>query len=259
MNTGLQDKRVLVTGASGGIGRAVQDAFAAEGAFVGAHGFTRAPEVAHLDPARVTSLRGDLREEEDVDSMFAAMQVACGGCDILVVNAGVWVQEPAPLESMSLAQWENTMRTDLTSAFLCCRAFFRGLAAQRREHASIVLIGSTAAIFGEAAHADYAAAKAALVHGLLPTLKNEIVALAPRGRVNAICPGWVLTSMAKKALLDDATKARVFATMALDKVAVPEDIANAVVYLSSDRLAGHVSGVVLPVAGGMEGRLLRQP
>ncbi len=259
MDAGLAQQRVLVTGASGGIGRAVQDLFAAEGALVAAHGFSREPELAHLDKERCLALRGDLRREDHVDALFAAMEARFGGCDVLVCNAGVWVQEPAAIEDMSLAQWEETLRVDLTSAFLCCRAFLRGLAKKPREAAAIVLVGSTAAIFGEAEHADYAAAKAALVHGLLPSLKNEIVRLAARGRANAVCPGWTLTNMAKAALLDEAAKSRIFATMPLAKVGTPEDMANAIVWLASDRLAGHVSGQVLTVAGGMEGRLLRRP
>ncbi|MCB9918290.1 MAG: SDR family oxidoreductase [Planctomycetes bacterium] len=257
MDSGLQGKRVLVTGASGGIGRAVQDLFVAEGARVAAHGFRRAPILDGLPPDRVFAVRGDLRQEAEVDTVFDAIDERFGSCDILVVNAGVWVQEPAPIATMALAQWEETIRTDLTSAFLCCRAFLRRLEKEPRDEASIVLVGSTAALFGEADHADYAAAKAALVSGLLPSLKNEIVRYAPRGRVNAVCPGWTLTSMAKAALLDDAMRQRVFATMPLAKVGRPEDMANAIVWLASDKLAGHVSGVVLPVAGGMEGRLLR--
>lgn len=259
MDTGLQDSRILVTGASGGIGGAVMRALVAEGARVAAHGFTREPDVESLDPELVQVVRGDLREESDVARCFEEIDRRWGGCDGVVVNAGLWVAKAAPLHEMTLAQWEETMRTDLTSAFLCCRAFLQGLARAPREAASIVMIASTAAIFGEAEHADYAAAKAAMAYGLMPSLKNEIVRLAPRGRVNAICPGWTLTNMAKEALLDDAAKARIFATMPLAKVAMPEDIANAALFLLSDRLAGHMSGVVLPVAGGMEGRMLRVP
>lgn len=232
---------------------------AAEGARVIAHGFTRAPELEGLDAEAVLSVRGDLREEAEVERIFEEIVARFGGCDALVANAGLWVAEPAPLHEMTLAQWENTMRSDLTSVFLCCRALLRDLVRDPREDASIVLIGSTAAIFGEAEHADYASAKAAMSYGLLPSLKNEIVKLAPRGRVNAVCPGWTLTNMAKEALLTDEAKARIFSTMPLAKVAQPEDIASATVFLLSERMSGHISGVVLPVAGGMEGRLLRAP
>ena len=259
MDSGLRDCGVLITGASGGIGSVTARAFAAEDARVAVHYHhgrdTAAALVAELGE-RHCALGADLREPEAVDALFARAIAAFGRIDTVVVNAGIWVEEPAPLHEMTLEQWQKTIDADLTSAFLTCRAFLRHLADDPREHASIVLVASTAALFGEAGHADYSAAKAALTHGLTPSLKNEIVRLAPRGRVNCVCPGWVRTPMTEVALGDEAAVGRALATMALAKVATPEDIARAIVFLASDTLAGHVSGAVLPVAGGMEGRLL---
>jgi 3-oxoacyl-[acyl-carrier protein] reductase len=129
----------------------------------------------------------------------------------------------------------------------------------------VILIGSTAAIFGEAGHADYAAAKAAMAFGLTRTLKNEIARLAPHtadycgGRVNCVCPGWTVVPRTAYKLDDPAAVRRVAATMALPKLARPEDVAHAAVFLASDRLAGHLTGQILVVAGGMEGRWLWQP
>ena len=118
------------------------------------------------------------------------------------------------------------------------------------------MIGSTAGLFGEAGHADYAAAKSAIVHGLLLSLKNEIVRIAPLGRVNVVCPGWTESPMTRTTLTDPELVARVTRTMPLRKVAQPEDVARQVVVLASDELSGHVTGQVVTVAGGMEGRLL---
>jgi len=157
---------------------------------------------------------------------------------------------------MSLDQWRETIDADLTSVFFTCRAFLRHLAQEPRESAALVLVGSTAALFGEEGHADYSAAKAALTYGLTLSLKNEIVRLAPRGRVNCVCPGWTRTAMAEYAMSDPKAVRRAQSTMALRKVATPQDVASAIVFLASDRLAGHLSGTILPVAGGMEGRLL---
>jgi 3-oxoacyl-[acyl-carrier protein] reductase len=98
-----------------------------------------------------------------------------------------------------------------------------------------------------------------MVYGLTRSLKNEIARLSPRGRVNAVCPGWTDTPMARHGTSDPQAMKRVFATMSLAKIATPEDVARAIVYLASDRLAGHITGAILPVAGGMEGRLLHAP
>jgi 3-oxoacyl-[acyl-carrier protein] reductase len=122
----------------------------------------------------------------------------------------------------------------------------------------LVLIGSTAGIFGEAGHADYASAKSAVVHGLLLSLKNEVVRVAPYARVNAVCPGWTASPMTRQELDDPTMVERLTRTMALRKVATPEDVARQVVVLASDVLSGHVTGQVVIVAGGMEGRLLHQ-
>jgi 3-oxoacyl-[acyl-carrier protein] reductase len=259
MESDLAGQAVLVTGASGGIGRAVARALAAEGARVALHYFTSEAAVAALAGelgGGALPLAADLRHEAEVEGLFAGALAACGRLDAVVVNAGIWVEEPVPLHRMSLAQWEATQAADLTSAFLTCRAFLRHLASAPRERASIVLVGSTAALFGEEGHADYSAAKAAMAYGLTLSLKNEIVRLAPRGRVNCVCPGWVETPMSEEVLIDPAAVARLTATMALRKVATPEEVAAAIVFLTSDRLAGHLSGTILPVAGGMEGRLL---
>ena len=88
------------------------------------------------------------------------------------------------------------------------------------------------------------------------TLKNEIVHLSVRGRVNLVNPGWTVTPMAEDALSDKARVSRIMQTIPLRKVAAPADIAHAILYLSSDKLAGHVSGQTITAAGGMEGRVL---
>ena len=130
------------------------------------------------------------------------------------------------------------MRANLTATFLTARGFLREV--QRNGHGNLVLVGSTAGRFGEAGHADYAAAKSAIQGGLLLSLKNEIVRIAPRGRVNAVAPGWTYSPMTRGAL-DEAVVDQITRTMALRKVATAEDIARAVVVLASDELSGHVT------------------
>jgi 3-oxoacyl-[acyl-carrier protein] reductase len=259
MNTDLKDKCVLITGASGGIGQSVAAAFAAEGSVLALHYHHNARSIERLIgrlSTRAVAVQADLRDEQQTDAMFAEALHVFPRIDVLVVNAGMWNTAAVPLCEMTLAQWRQTLDADLASAFLTCRAFLRHLAKVPRESSAIVFVGSTAAIFGEADHADYSAAKAAMAYGLTRSLKNEIVRLAPRGRVNCVCPGWTDTPMAAGQLADAALMKRITATRPLQAVARPEDIAAAIVFLSSDALAGHISGAVLPVAGGMEGRLL---
>ena len=253
METGLAGKRVLVTGSSGGIGSACARAFAAEGCEVVVHyhrGRER-DEALAAELGGAVSLAADLTVEAEVEHLFSE----AGSLDVCAAVAGAWPEEDVPVWELPLARWEETVRTNLTSTFLTARAFLRGVAA--RGHGSLVLVGSTAGLFGEAGHADYAAAKAALVGGLLPSLKNEVVRVAPRARVNAVCPGWTYSPMTRGEV-DDEVLARVTATMPLRKIAAPEDVASQVVVLASDKLSGHVTGQVVVVAGGMEGRLLHE-
>jgi 3-oxoacyl-[acyl-carrier protein] reductase len=248
VESGLRGKRVLVTGASGGIGSACVAAFLAEGAEVVAH-YHRGRERADA-LGDVMLVQADLTQEDEAERLFEE----AGELDACAAVAGVWPAEDAPVWSLSLERWERTLRENLTSTFLTARGFLRSV--ERRGHGSLVLVGSTAGIFGEAGHADYAAAKSAVAYGLHLSLKNEIVRIAPAGRVNCVCPGWTKTPMARPEVDDPEVIDRVTRTMALRKIATPEDIARQVVVLSSDELSGHVSGQVVVVAGGMEGRTL---
>lgn len=252
METGLAGKGVLVTGGAGGIGSACVRAFAAEGARVAIHYNTSAGHAQEL--AAETGgvpLQADLADEAAVDRLFEQAREALGGIDVCAAVAGYWPREDEPVWRLPLERWEATLRANLTTTFLTARGFLREV--ERNGHGSLVLVGSTAGRFGEAGHADYAAAKAALQGGLLLSLKNEIVRIAPRARVNAVAPGWTYSPMTRGEL-DEELVRRLSRTMALRKVAVADDVARAVVVLASDELSGHVTGELVTVAGGMEGR-----
>jgi 3-oxoacyl-[acyl-carrier protein] reductase len=247
VETGLAGKRVLVTGASGGIGAACVRAFAAEGAEVVGHCF-RHPERAEaigLGPV----VQADLTDEKQVGQLFAA----AGTLDVCAAVAGVWPAEDVPVWDLPLERWRQTIDANLTVTFLTARGFLGQLGDRA---GSLVLVGSTAGVFGEAGHADYAAAKSAIVGGLLLSLKNEVVRRHPGVRVNAVAPGWTATLMARAELDDPELVARVTRTMPLRKIGRPEDVAAQVVVLASDVLSGHVTGQVVVVAGGMEGRVI---
>jgi 3-oxoacyl-[acyl-carrier protein] reductase len=257
MDLGLQGAGVLVTGGSGGIGSAVARLLAAEGALVAVH-YHRNQAAAEALAGEIggVALAADLRDEAEADALVPAALAALGRLDACVANAGVWPSEDVPVSQMPLERWRATIDANLTATFLTARAYLRHV--EGTGEGALVMVSSTAGLFGEGGHSDYAAAKAAIAHGLLLSLKNEVVRTAPRARVNVVAPGWTVSPMTASDLTPELV-GRVTSTMALRKVAETGDIAQAVAWLCSPRAAGHITGQVLTVAGGMEGRLLHVP
>ncbi len=262
MDTDLRNKVVLITGASGGIGTACARIFASEKAKLVLQGKSNMEKIKKLQKelsVETLGIKADLTKEKDIQDLFEKAYEKFGRIDILVCNAGIWSEEDIPIYEMSLEHWNNTILNDETSVFLCCREFFRILKNTKQETASVVIVGSTAAVFGEEGHADYATAKAGITYGLMLSLKNEIVRIVPTGRVNAVCPGWTITGMTEKFIHNEKMVKKAVQTRAIKKIARPEDIAYAIVFLSSDKLAGHISGEIITISGGMEGRVLHSP
>jgi 3-oxoacyl-[acyl-carrier protein] reductase len=199
-------------------------------------------------------LQADLTDEAAADALVPAAVEALGRLDACVANAGVWPADDVAVADLPLERWRATIDANLTATFLTARAYLRH-ARDTDAPGSLVMVASTAAHFGEAGHADYASAKAAIAYGLNRSLKNEA---GDHARVNVVSPGWTVTPMAEAALTPD-TLATITATMPLRKVAKPEDVARTIVWLSSGSAAGHVTGEIVTVAGGMEGRLLHDP
>lgn len=258
---GLKDVHVLVTGAAGGIGLETVNVFRQLGARVTAHYNSNIGELASLQD--IVPLQADVRDESGVQTLLDDAAKNNGGpVSVLVVNHGIWPTNDAPIADMDFQQWNNTLAVNLSGPFLLCRAYLRALRSApeaAKDAASIIFIGSTAGKFGEAGHGDYSATKSALMYGLTPTLKNEIVRIAPKGRVNSVNPGWVATPMATETLKDTAFVERSISTVPLQKVARPEDVARQVAVFASPVLSGHVTGMNVMVEGGMEGRLLFPP
>lgn len=267
MDLGLKDRVVFITGASGGLGRALAEAFLAEGSLLALQAHRHLDELRafaaeRLPPDRALVLGADVSQPEQVQNAFAEAVGHFGRVDICIVNAGIWWEESLRLDEMTIDRIRHTVNVDLLGAIWTVRAFLRALASgpphDPRAGASATFIGSTAGRFGERGHSDYSASKAAL-YGLVRSLKNEIVSIDPYARVNMIEPGWTLTPMTRETLRAASAVKRIVRTMPLQQIARPEDIARAALFLSSPLAARHVSGEILTIAGGMEGRIQWEP
>jgi len=263
LDLGLSQRVVLVTGASGGIGRALAEAFAAEGARLVLTGNEQIGELERwLHGAGIPdaiAVRADTTDPASIQAAFEAARAQFGRVDVAIANAGKWTPEFALLHEASVDRIRDNLSTNLLGTIWTARAFFQTLAHtgphQDGSGASFAMIGSTAGRFGEKGHAEYAASKSGM-YGLLRTLKNEIVELDPFARVNLIEPGWTVTHMARAALEQPGTIERVVRTMPLRQLGRAQDVARAALFLASPVMSRHVSGEVVTVAGGMEGRAL---
>ncbi|MBK7875508.1 MAG: SDR family oxidoreductase [Planctomycetes bacterium] len=264
MDLQLTDNVVFLTGASGGIGRALALEFAAEGAKLALVGGTKHAEMEAWLAAqpwreRALALHADTTSTLEVDVAMEKAREHFGRVDVCIANAGRWTPEAKLLHRADEQRIRANLEVNLFGSIWTARAFFDALSrsSPRRDGrgACLLFIGSTAGRFGEKGHAEYAAGKAAL-HGLVRTLKNEIVELDPWGRVNLIEPGWTVTHMARPALQEPGTIARVVRTMPLRQLARAKDIARTAVFLASPAASRHVTGETITVAGGMEGRTL---
>ena len=255
MNADLEDKVVLVTGGAGGIGSVISKSFAKQGSRVIVH-YNHSKDNAEKISTEIDGLavNADLTNSEQTKELFKNIIEREGKIDICIANAGKYPKDYAPLWEIESDRWENTISTNLSLAFNTSKYFLKHVSETKKG--SLVLIGSTAGIYGEAGHADYAAAKGAITSGLLRTLKNDAAQIGDGVRVNAIAPGWTVSQKRIDEGVDQKRVERITSTMSLKKLAKPEDVANSAIMLASDSLSGHITGQVIEIAGGMEGRLV---
>lgn len=248
MDLHLQDKVVLVTGGSRGIGAAICRAFAAEGARVGINYRQSQAEAealaASLGLGLAAPVPGDLACAADIPAMFEALEQRFGPVDVLVNNAAFC--PGGPLESYTVSEWEHTFSINVTGAFLASQEFVRRLRARDAAGGRIVNIASTAAFLGSTSgHLPYDASKGALI-SMTRALARE---LAAEGiLVNAVAPGMVLTEMV--ASIWEERKDKYLARIPLHRIALPEEIARVAVFLGSEA-ASYMTGTTVDVSGGM--------
>ena len=239
----LSGKRALVTGASGGIGGAIARALHAQGATVALSGTRVEPlealaadlgERAVVEPC-------DLSDAEAVDALPKRVAASAGGLDILVNNAGL--TRDNLFMRMSDDEWDAVLAVNLTASFRLMRGCLRGM--MKARWGRIVSITSIVGATGNPGQGNYAASKSGLV-GMSKSLAAEV---ASRGvTVNCVAPGFIATAMTDK--LNDDQKAKLLGAIPAGRMGSPEDVAAAVVYLSSAE-AGYLTGATLHVNGGM--------
>jgi 3-oxoacyl-[acyl-carrier protein] reductase len=239
----LRGKRALVTGATGGIGRAISKALHDQGAIVGLSG-TRGETLRALAAELETNVHTfpcDLAEKTAVEGLIPAAEAAMGEIDILVNNAGI-TRDNLFLR-MTDEEWESVLAVNLTAAFRLCRACLRGMI--RRRNGRIIGISSVVGMTGNPGQANYCAAKAGMV-GMYKSLAAEVA--SRNVTVNCVAPGFIESPMTDK--LNDKLKQGILAAVPMGRLGSGVDVAAAVIYLASAQ-ASYVTGQTIHVNGGM--------
>lgn len=243
----LEGRVALVTGGSRGIGAAVAQRLAAEGASVVVNYAGRADAaatvVASIEAAHgsAIALQADVSDPAACAALVEATVERFGRVDILVNNAGI--TRDGLLVRMSDEDWGSVIRTNLSGAFYLSRAV--GKLMMKQRSGSIINMASVVGIMGNAGQVNYAAAKAGLI-GMTKSIARE---LAGRGvRANAVAPGFIATDMTDA--LPEAARQAAVSTVAMGRLGAPEDVAAAVAFLASDD-AAYITGQVIAVDGGM--------
>ena len=228
---GLEGKRVVVTGGTSGIGAATVRRFRDEGCRVAA--------IADRD-VDDPELLCDVADAGQVAGAFGRVDEVLGGVDVLVANAGISIRKP--FLEIEDADWRRVLDVNLTGVFHCAQQAARRMTAD--EGGVILMTASTNGLTGHPLYADYNAAKA----GVIQLARTMALELAPKVRVNSVCPGYVLTPM-QRAEYSDEMLAEVNAGIPLGRHAAPEEIAALFAFLASDEGA-YLNGATIAIDGG---------
>jgi len=247
-NLGLADRVAVVTGGSRGIGKAVVSMLASFGTHVVVNyvkdraAATATVNLAQSHNVKALAIQADVSKLSDAERLLQETVEHFTRVDFLICNAGIW--EGAPVESISEELWDKTLDINLKGTWSLCRATVPVM--KRQRFGRIVIVSSTAGQRGEPNFSNYAASKG----GQISFTKSLAPELGPFGiNVNCVAPGWVETEMTTDALADAAEHELIIKGIPLRRVATPEDIAGAIVFLCSN-WANHITGEVLNVNGG---------
>ena len=262
MTKQLAGRAAVVTGSTSGIGRAIAEAYAREGAHVMLNGFGEKGAIDSLRAdlgghgAQVRYHGADMTKPAEIADLIATAEREFGAIDILVNNAGV--QHVAPIESFPPEKWDWVIAINLTSVFHCTRAALPAM--QARGSGRIINVASAHGLVASPNKSAYVAAK----HGVIGLTKVTALENAERGiRANAICPGFVLTPLVQKQIDDiaaqhgitplQATRDYILAPQPTKEFVTVEQIAAMAVYLASDA-AAQVNGASFSIDGGWTAR-----
>lgn len=239
----LTGKTALITGASGGIGAAIAKTLHTAGATIAISGTRQAvlEELKAQIGENVHVLPCNLSNTEDVEKLIPAAEAAMGSLDILVNNAGITKDGLAM--RMKDEDWQSVIDVNLTSNFRLCRAAMRGM--MKKRWGRIVNITSIVGVTGNPGQVNYVASKAGII-GMTKSIAQELA--ARNVTANCVAPGFIATPMTD--VLNDKQKETILGRIPAGRMGGPDDIAAAVLYLSSDE-AGYVTGQTLHVNGGM--------
>ena len=243
----LQGRNALVTGGSRGIGRAICLELARQGANVAVNYAGNAQAAEETAAAcrelgvQAVTIQADVADAAACEAMVKEVISSVGSLHILVNNAGITRDNLAL--SISEADFDAVLDTNLKGAFCCCKAAYRPMMRQR--YGRIINMSSVVGLRGNAGQANYSASKAGLI-GLTKSLAKELA--ARKVTVNAVAPGFIDTDMT--AVLPEAAKEALLKTIPMARLGQPEDVAQAVAFFAADETA-YVTGQVLCVDGGM--------
>jgi 3-oxoacyl-[acyl-carrier protein] reductase len=243
----LKNKTALITGGSRGIGRACVQLLSKAGADV-AFTYNTNEQLADqlcnefMDKNKVRSFKVNTGNGNDIYNVINLVENEYRRIDILVNNAGIW--EKSEIENLSLDNWKRTININLTGTFLFTR--YTVPIMKKNKFGRIINISSTAGQRGEAFYSHYAASKGGMI-AFTRSLAAELGEY--KINVNSVAPGWVKTDMTKDVFENKFEEEKIINEIPLRKIAVPEDVAGAVIFLASD-LASHITGCTINVNGG---------